>query len=76
VSGATRRGSRGATSGDVVIFLATLSVAAALLYPAWSVRDFKARVESATSDVSAVAAAARAVRAGVRFRAADGPVPA
>jgi hypothetical protein len=53
---------RGATTGDVLIFLATLSIAAALLYPAWSVRGFRSRVETAISDVDAVAAAARSVR--------------
>jgi len=53
---------RGATTGDVLIFLATLSVAVALLYPAWSVRGFRSRVEAAIADVDAVAAAARSVR--------------
>jgi len=53
---------RGATTGDVLIFLATLSIAGALLYPAWSVRGFRSRVEAAISDVDAVAAAARTVR--------------
>jgi len=53
---------RGATTGDVLIFLATLSVAVALLYPAWSVRGFRSRVETAIADVDAVAAAARSVR--------------
>lgn len=53
---------RGATTGDVLIFLATLSIAVALLYPAWSVRGFRSRVQTAVADVDAVAAAARAVR--------------
>lgn len=53
---------RGASTGDVLIFLATLSIAAALLYPAWSVRGFRATVEEAITDVDAVAAAARSVR--------------
>lgn len=53
---------RGATTGDVLIFLATLSIAVALLYPAWSVRGFRASVESAITDVDAVAGAARTVR--------------
>jgi hypothetical protein len=52
----------GATTGDVLIFLGTLSIAAALLYPAWSVRGFRATVEAAIADVDAVAAAARSVR--------------
>lgn len=53
---------QGATTGDVLIFLATLSVAAALLYPAWSVRGFRATVDAAIADVDSVAAAAQAVR--------------
>jgi hypothetical protein len=63
---------RGATSGDVLIFLATLSVAAALLYPAWSVRDFRSRVDSAIADVETLAGAAR----GMRDRDARWPTPA
>lgn len=56
------RRDRGATAGDMLIFLATLSVAAALLYPAWSVRDFNARVQSAIADVDVLGAAARSAR--------------
>jgi len=43
----------------MLIFLATLSVGAALLYPAWSVRDFRARIETAIEDVDVLANAAR-----------------
>jgi len=53
---------RGASVADMMIFVATLSVAAALLYPAWSVRDFRARVEDAIADVDAVEGAAQSVR--------------
>jgi hypothetical protein len=53
---------RGAATGDVLIFLATLSIAAALLYPAWSVRGFRASVELAVSDVETLSAAARSMR--------------
>jgi hypothetical protein len=49
----------GATPGDVLIFLATVSLAAALLYPAWSARGFRALVDRAITDVDAVALAAR-----------------
>lgn len=56
------RDRRGASPGDTLIFLATLSVAAALLYPAWSVRDFRARVDGAVEDVETLRAAAGAVR--------------
>jgi type II secretory pathway pseudopilin PulG len=52
----------GATLGDMLIFLSVLSLAAALLYPAWSARSFRRRVERAVADVDAVSAAARAVR--------------
>ena len=62
VKGVLVRDRAGASTGDVLIFLATLCVGAALLYPAWSVRDFRARVESAVSDVDALSAAARVVR--------------
>jgi len=50
---------RGATFADVLVFLATVSLAAALLYPAWSARGFRERVETAVADVEAVSAAAR-----------------
>jgi hypothetical protein len=52
-------GRRGATFADLIVFLATISLAAALLYPAWSARDFRARVAAAMADVDTVAAAAR-----------------
>jgi hypothetical protein len=45
-----------------LIFLATLSIAAALAYPAWSVRGFRANVENAIVDVEALSTAARSVR--------------
>lgn len=57
-----KRFSRGATTGDVLILLGALSVAAALLYPAWSARGFRARVDRAIADVDAVASAARVFR--------------
>lgn len=50
---------RGATPSDVLIFVATLSVGAALIYPTWSARGYRARVERAVGDVEAVASAAR-----------------
>ena len=50
----------GATSADGLIFLATLALVAALLYPAWSARQFRGRVEAAVEDVEAVTSAARA----------------
>lgn len=62
MSSATRHSTRGVAVGDVLIFLATLSIAAALLYPAWSVRGFRASVELAISDVETLSAAARTVR--------------
>jgi hypothetical protein len=52
-------GRRGATFADVLVFLATVSLAAALLYPAWSARGFRARVATAVADVEAVSTAAR-----------------
>ena len=52
-------GRRGATFPDLLVFLATVSLAAALLYPAWSARDFRARVMAAVADVDMVATAAR-----------------
>ncbi|MDH3206821.1 MAG: hypothetical protein OEO79_09420 [Gemmatimonadota bacterium] len=61
----TRRADRaahGAAAGDVLIFLATLSIAAALLYPAWSTREFRATVEEAVADVETLSAAARVER--------------
>lgn len=59
---AARHATLGAAPGDVLIFLATLSIAAALLYPAWSVRGFRANTENAIADVDALSAAARSVR--------------
>lgn len=55
-------GTRGASAGDMLVFLATFSVAGALLYPAWSVRGFRAQVDGAVADVEALEAAARSVR--------------
>ena len=55
---------RGAATGDVLIFLATLSIAAALLYPAWSVRGFRSTVERAVADVETLSTASRVVRDG------------
>ena len=52
-------GERGATFSDVLVFLATLSLFAALLYPAWSAREFRGRVSAAIADVETVGAAAR-----------------
>ena len=52
----------GATPSDVLIFLATISLAAALLYPAWSAREFRGRVDSAVADVEALRSAARSAR--------------
>jgi hypothetical protein len=52
-------GRRGATFADLLVFVATVSLAAALLYPAWSARGFRARVAAAVADVDSVAAAAR-----------------
>jgi hypothetical protein len=63
----------------MLIFLATLSIAAALLYPAWSVRDFRSQVEQAIADVDAVRAAAQDVRESTRSwptPAAPGEAPA
>lgn len=53
------RSRSGATPSDVLVFLATVSLAAALLYPAWSARGFRGRVASAAADVDGLAAAAR-----------------
>lgn len=50
---------RGASTGDVLIFLATLGLAAALLYPAWSAREFRSRVAATVNDVEALRSAAR-----------------
>ncbi|MGE0160236.1 MAG: hypothetical protein AB7T31_12570 [Gemmatimonadales bacterium] len=49
----------GASFADLLIFLATLSLGAALLYPVWSAREFRARVASAVADVQAVSTEAR-----------------
>lgn len=56
--GVAPTGRRGASAGDVLILLAILSIAAALLYPAWSVRGFRARVERAVTDAETLAEAA------------------
>jgi hypothetical protein len=53
------RGRDGATPSDVLIFLATISLAAALLYPAWSAREFRERVAGVVGDVEALRSAAR-----------------
>jgi len=45
-----------------LIFLATLSIAAALLYPAWSMRGFRASVENVIADVETLSGAARSER--------------
>lgn len=50
---------RGASTGDVMIFLATLGLAAALLYPSWSAREFRSLVATAVTDVEALRSAAR-----------------
>jgi hypothetical protein len=42
-----------------LVLFATLCLVAALLYPAWSAREFRARVSTAISDVDVVSAAAR-----------------
>ncbi len=52
------RSRSGATPGDMLIFLATVGLAAALLYPAWSAREFRGRVESVVADVEALRTAA------------------
>jgi hypothetical protein len=78
VRAGTRHATRGAATGDILIFLATLSIAVALLYPAWSVRGFRARLETAISDVETLSAAARFTRdAGNRWPtpAAPGETP-
>lgn len=52
---------RGATLGDMLVFLATLSLGMALLYPAWSARAFRSRVAGAIADVESLRSAARYV---------------
>lgn len=54
-----RRDRRGATASDLLVFLATVSLGAALLYPAWSARGFRDLVERAGTDVETLASAAR-----------------
>ena len=69
---------RGAALADVFVFIATLSLAAALLYPAWSAREFRARASTAISDVEVVSEAARrALAASGRWpgSASPGSVP-
>ncbi len=56
------RHAAGATLGDMLVFLATLSLAAALLYPVWSARSFGSRVAEAVADIEALGAAARSSR--------------
>ena len=53
------RGRTGATPSDVLVFLATVRLAATLPHPAWSARGFRSRVASAAADVDGLAAAAR-----------------
>ena len=57
-----RHGTSGAAPAEVLIFLATLSIAAALLYPAWSARGFRASVQDAIADVETLSTAARSAR--------------
>lgn len=59
---ASLHGRSGATVGNMLIFLGALSIAAALVRPAWSARESRARVEAAVSDVSTVVTMARTVR--------------
>ena len=59
--GVLARDRQGASLADALVFMATLSVASALLYPAWSVREFRERVDMAIADVTEVSAAARTV---------------
>jgi hypothetical protein len=49
----------GATISDGLVFVATVGLFGAMLFPAWSARDFRARVSSAAADVEILAAAAR-----------------
>jgi hypothetical protein len=63
---------------DGLVFLATISLAAALLYPAWSAREFRSRVTSAVTDVETLGAAARSMlqdRGAWPTRAAPGEAP-
>ena len=53
----------GATLGDMLVFLAILSLAAALLYPRVSRRAFEDRLERAIEDVETLSSAARATHA-------------
>jgi type II secretory pathway pseudopilin PulG len=53
---------RGATLGDMLIFVSVLAMVAALLYPAWKARSSRQRLAQAVSDVDAVSRAARSVR--------------
>jgi hypothetical protein len=62
MTGLILKGRRGASAAGMLVFLAALSVAAALLYPAWSVRGFRARVQASIAEVDALGSAARAVR--------------
>lgn len=50
---------RGVAAIDVLVLLAALSVVAALLYPMWSGRVFRGRVNEAVADVEAISARAR-----------------
>ena len=53
---------RGVSVVDMLLILATLSVAVALVYPAWSGREFRSRVQAAISGVDALGLAARGIR--------------
>lgn len=52
----------GATVGDMLIILGALSLAGALVRPAWVARESGALVEAAVSDVSSVVTMSRTVR--------------
>ncbi len=53
---------RGATLGDMLVFLAILTLAAALLYPRVKGRAFEDRLESVIADVETLSSAARSTR--------------
>lgn len=56
------RGRRLVSVGNVLIFLAVVSIVAALLHPAWSARGFRSRVEQVIADTDTLSAAARDFR--------------
>lgn len=53
---------RGATLADAFVAACLLTLLAVLLYPTWSAREFRERVNAAIADVDAVASAARQSR--------------